>query len=157
MTGTTLPLREFTAAKGAVVHNGKILFLRESGSYVDGSNPGKYDTPGGRLNPGEGWIDGIKREVFEETGLKVETAAPFFTREWRVTRATEEWHIRAVFFAIPMDADQVTLSMDHDHYVWVDPRDAATQIPILPGYDAMLTALQARCPELFQHNQKVAA
>ena len=157
MTGTTLPLREFTAAKGVLVHNGKVLFLRESGSYMDGSNIGKYDVSGGRLNPGEGWIDGINREVFEETGLTVDTALPFFTGEWRVMRATEEWHIRAVFFAIPTDADQVILSIDHDHYMWVDPRDAAAQIPILPGYDAMLTALQARCPALFQHNQKVAA
>ncbi len=157
MMGAPLPLREFVAAKGVVVHNGKVLFLRESGSYIDGSKPGKYDIPGGRLNPGEGWIDGLKREVFEETGLTVDIAVPFWTCDWRVTRPSEEWHIRAVFFAILMNTDQVTLSVDHDHYVWVDPRDAAAQTPILPGYDVMLNELQIRCLNLFQNNQEVAA
>lgn len=157
MTEDIFPLREFTAAKGVLVHNGKVLFLRESGSYVDGSNPGKYDIPGGRLNAGEGWIEGLRREVFEETGLTVDNPIPFWTRDWRVTRTTEAWHVRAVFFVVPVETNQVVLSVDHDHYMWIDPCDVVTQIPILPGYDAMLAALQARLPALFQHNQKLVA
>jgi len=46
---------------------GKMLFLKErtpSGKVY-------YSIPGGRLEPGESEGEGLKREVFEETGLRV--------------------------------------------------------------------------------------
>jgi ADP-ribose pyrophosphatase YjhB (NUDIX family) len=145
-----LPLKEFIAAKGVLVHAGKVLFLRESGSYVEGTNVGKYDVSGGRLNPDETWVDGLRREVAEETGFTVDTAVPFFVRDWRVNRPVERWHIHAVFFAVPVMSPEVILSTDHDHYVWLDPRTAQAHIPLMAGYDAMLGALVERNPGLFR-------
>ncbi|MGE3771084.1 MAG: NUDIX domain-containing protein [Bdellovibrionales bacterium] len=144
---TDLPLRTFIAAKGVLVYNGRVLFLREAGSYVDGANIGKYDVPGGRLNPDEDVLDGLKREVFEETGCAVTAARPFHVLDWRVTRPSEHWHISAIFFAVPVASDVVKLSQDHDDYVWMDLSKPAT-IPIMKNYEAMLNDLRVLCGDM---------
>ncbi len=45
----------------------EVLILKRSEGF---SNPGKYDLPGGKIDPGEQPIDGAIRELFEETGIK---------------------------------------------------------------------------------------
>jgi len=35
---------------------------------------GIWDLPGGRLKSGEGWLEGLAREVFEESGLQIRDA-----------------------------------------------------------------------------------
>ncbi|HEY4477365.1 MAG TPA: NUDIX domain-containing protein [Candidatus Paceibacterota bacterium] len=60
----------FIATKAVIAHDGKILILREAGSYAEGTNMGRYDLPGGRLKPGEHFSEALKREVVEETGVK---------------------------------------------------------------------------------------
>ncbi len=73
----------FAACKAFVNYNGKILILRESGKYEDGTNVGRYDIPGGRVQPGESFDQGLIREIKEETGLDVEIGRPFAVVEWR--------------------------------------------------------------------------
>ena len=61
------------ATKALIVNDeGQMLILREASTYEEGTNVGLYHLPGGRLNPGEAFSDGLKREVDEETGLQVE-------------------------------------------------------------------------------------
>lgn len=111
----------FVALKAFIERDGKILILREAGSYVDGTQIGKYDVPGGRLSPGENFMDGLKREVKEETGLDVAFGTPFHMGEWRPTVRGEEWHIVATFVRCQSLAGDVTLGPDHDRYEWIDP------------------------------------
>ena len=61
----------FIAGKAFIKHNGKILVLRESSKYQDGTQTGKYDVAGGRLKPGENFLEALKREVKEELNLKI--------------------------------------------------------------------------------------
>jgi 8-oxo-dGTP diphosphatase len=143
--------KNFIAAKGVLVHEGRVLFLREAGSYVDGANIGKYDVAGGRLNPGEDIMDGLAREVREETGQSVAGARAFHTLEWSVVRPAEQWHIAATFFAIPAVNDKVQLSQDHDHYVWIDLAQPIT-IPLMKNYATMLEDLRTKCSDLFQRS-----
>ena len=42
----------FVATKAFIRYKDKILILRESVKYDDGSNVGSYDVVGGRVNPG---------------------------------------------------------------------------------------------------------
>lgn len=46
--------------------NNKILLLKKPN--------GRWDLPGGKLESGEVWVDGLAREVREETGLKINKA-----------------------------------------------------------------------------------
>lgn len=104
MSDAQKPVRNFTAAKAFIVYGGRILYLREAGSYIDGSQVGRYDISGGRLNPGEDVMDGLKREVMEETGLTLAEVFPFKEIDWRVDKGAEVWHIHAHFFvAVPSE------------------------------------------------------
>ena len=72
----------FIATKAVIVHEGKILILREAGSYAEGTNMGRYDFPGGRLKPGEHFSQALGREVVEETGLSVQIGNPIAVNEF---------------------------------------------------------------------------
>ena len=113
----------FVATKAFIVHNGKILLLKESSKYSDGSHTGKFDVVGGRVEPGQRFDQSLLREIKEETGLDVTIGRPFFVNEWRTNVRGEEWQIVGTFFECSSDLDKVTLSEDHEEYVWINPED----------------------------------
>ena len=113
----------FAATKAFIVKDGKVLILREASAYKDGSNAGKFDVPGGRVKPGQHFLDSLKREIAEETGMEVKIGRPFFMNEWRPVVKGEAWHIVGTFFECRADSADVQLSEDHESFLWIDPRD----------------------------------
>lgn len=113
----------FAATKAFIVHKGKVLLLRESGKYKDGTNVGRYDVVGGRVEPGQRFDESLLREIKEETGLEVKVGRPFFVNEWRPVVRGEQWQIVGTFFECFAKSDDVVLSADHDEYVWINPQD----------------------------------
>lgn len=129
----------FVATKAFIVHDGKILLLRESTQYQEGSNAGRYDIPGGRVQPGERFDEGLAREIFEETGLTTRIGKPFFVNEWRPTVKGEPWQIVGIFFECQAATDNVVLSEDHDDFLWIEPTslNELNTIPNLrPAFEA---------------------
>jgi len=61
----------FVATKAFIVYNNKVLILRESIKYQEGTNHGKYDVVGGRVKPGQRFDESLLREIKEETGLEI--------------------------------------------------------------------------------------
>ncbi len=114
----------FTALKAAIVYEGKILLLQESAAYADGTNRGRWELPGGRLQPGEHFADGLRREVKEETGLDITIDRPYMLGEWWPHVRGEQWQIVATFVLCAAKNDQVILGEEHEEYVWIDPREA---------------------------------
>lgn len=112
----------FVATKAIVLFEGKALLLRESSKYEDGQHVGKYDVPGGRLNEDEDFMPGLLREIREETGLEVTVKRPFHMTNFRPIVDGEEWNICATFFECEAKSNTVTLSKDHDEYIWIDPK-----------------------------------
>lgn len=131
----------FIATKAFIVNNGKVLVLRESTQYSDGSNAGRFDVPGGRLKPGEHFEEALKREVKEETGLEVTIGKPVYVGEWRPTVKGEHWQIVGVFFLCESAATDVTLSEDHVEALWIHPGEAST-INIIDNLKQAFEALQ---------------
>ena len=113
----------FIATKAVIVHEGKILILREAGSYAEGTNMGRYDFPGGRLKPGEHFSQALGREVVEETGLSVQIGNPIAVNEWRPIVRGKQWQIVGIFFECYALSAKVIVSTDHDAYEWIDPRE----------------------------------
>ena len=113
----------FVAMKAFIVNNGKVLILRESSKYKDGSNNKKYDVAGGRIEPGQRFDESLLREIKEETGLEIKIGKPFFVDEWRPFVNEEQWQIVGTFFECLSDSDKVELSEDHDDYQWIDPKE----------------------------------
>lgn len=118
-----MEIKLFTAVKAFIVYNNKILILKESLQYQDGSNIGKYDVVGGRVKPGQRFDESLLREIKEETGLDVRIGKPFFVNEWRPVVKGEHWQIIGTFFECSTDSDKVILSEDHDGFQWIDPSD----------------------------------
>lgn len=116
--------KNFTATKAFIIQNNKVLILRESSRYKDGSNEGKYDLPGGRIEPGQNFLVSLKREILEETGLnQIEIVKPFHVGEWRPIVRGENWQIIGIFFECTTNQTNVNLSGDHDYYEWINPQD----------------------------------
>jgi 8-oxo-dGTP diphosphatase len=113
----------FVAGKALISHNGKILLLQESTKYVEGTQAGKFDVVGGRITPGEKFEEGLIREIFEETGLKVKIGKPFFVNESWPTIKGVKCQIIRVFFEAFSQSEKVTLGEDHENYVWLEPKD----------------------------------
>jgi 8-oxo-dGTP diphosphatase len=134
------------AAKALIVNSdGKILILREAAEYADGTNTGKYHMPGGRLEKGETYWDGLAREVMEETGLTVNPQYPLHIDEWRPVIRNIPHHIIAVFALCKLEGmGQVRTSSEHDEALWVDPLKAK-DYALLPAEAKALQAYVERC------------
>lgn len=127
----------FFATKAIIDFQGKILILREASTNPDGTNTGKYDLPGGRLEPGEHPNEALKREVFEETGLEITIGKPMALGEWRPMVRGKQWQIVAVYMACTTNSPDVTLSHEHDEYKWV----AKEELHLYPLMDNIKTIL----------------
>ena len=120
-----MSIKFFFATKAFIVNKDhKILILRESEKYIDGVNQSKYDIVGGRLTPGEHFLDALKREVFEETGIEdITVGKPFFVNEWGPVVKGEQWQIVGTFFECFTNTYDIKISEDHDAYEWIDPKE----------------------------------
>jgi 8-oxo-dGTP diphosphatase len=118
-----MEVKLWVATKAFINYKGKILILRESKKYDDGTNASKYDVVGGRVQPGQRFDESLLREIMEETGLKAKIGKPFHVGEWRPVVRGEQWQIVGTFFECYVDSDKVILSVDHDEFLWIDPKE----------------------------------
>ncbi len=104
------------AARGVLRRaDGAILLVRRApGSTF---NPGRWELPGGKMQPGERLDDALAREVLEETGLRVRGAWPF-----HVTHFVKApfWVTSVAFVCAGFDGE-VVLSPEHDAHAWMSP------------------------------------
>lgn len=111
------------AGKAVIAYQGKVLIVREATGYKTGTQHGNYDVVGGRIKPGEHLEIGLRREAREECGLDITIGEPFFVNESWPTIQGQSNQIIRVFFRCTASSDAVTLSPDHDQYLWIDPSE----------------------------------
>jgi 8-oxo-dGTP diphosphatase len=134
------PMAQRIAAKAVMTNDeGKVLILREASTYEEGTNVGKYGLPGGRINPGEVFLDGLRREVDEETGLEVEVVRPVHVDEWRPVIKGTPTQIVGVFMLCEAAGSTVRLSDEHDDYKWIEPGE----VEDYPLMEAEMRAIRA--------------
>jgi 8-oxo-dGTP diphosphatase len=113
------------AAKALIINDeGKVLVLREPAKDNPGSQDGLYGSVGGRMDVDEDYYTALHREVFEETGLKIEPLDPIHISEWHPTIKGVKCHIVGIFTVCRAKTNEVKLSFEHDDYKWIDPKDA---------------------------------
>ena len=101
-------------------HAGRCLLLKRSLSSK--GNPGKWEFPGGKIDPGESFDEALLREVVEETGLTISIQGAAGTAE------SEAPTVRVVYLILEgrVESGEVRLSEEHDDHVWVDPGQLLT-------------------------------
>lgn len=94
---------------------GRCLLLKRS--MTSKGNPGKWDLPGGKAGVGETLDEAARREVIEETGLRIEIG--------RVLGAAEsESPIARIAYLILEGralSGEIRLSKEHEEFAWVTP------------------------------------
>jgi 8-oxo-dGTP diphosphatase len=122
----------FVAAKALIVRDGRILLLRQSPDYADSvrAKDGKWDVPGGRIEPEEEVLAGLAREVKEESGLDVSPVRLAGIRDGFPEIRGEICHVVRIYFLCDDTEGDVILSGDHDAYNWTDPEDIGGKTPL---------------------------
>jgi 8-oxo-dGTP diphosphatase len=109
--------RTLRVARALVESDGCVLLVRRA---AWDSLPGQWELPGGKVDRGERVLQGLAREVEEETGLMFTDARQVSTREMISPRGT---HVREHIYAGGA-IGTVTLSHEHDAFAWVqDPSE----------------------------------
>jgi 8-oxo-dGTP diphosphatase len=104
----------------AVILNNKkeilILLLKATKKYPKE----KWMLPGGRLGIDDQPEQGLKREIFEETGLKVKVITPCHTARW----GSENPPKYVVFYLCKlMGSQKIRLNHEHIDYKWISFKD----------------------------------
>jgi 8-oxo-dGTP diphosphatase len=99
-----------------IVRDGAVLLLRRA---PHDSFPGIFELPSGGVEPGEEILEGLSREVDEETGLRVVTIVAFAGSFDYRNQAGEM--ARQFNFAVEVDAGEARLDpREHDQLIWVE-------------------------------------
>lgn len=135
-------MKLFVACKALIVNSeGNFLIIRESGTYEEGTNLGRWDVPGGRIQVEETLAEGLKREVLEEVGLEVVSGSLLSVSENFPNIKGETVHIIRLYYQCQAQTDKVTLSIDHDSFVWIDP-DENSQYDLIEGVGEALKSFK---------------
>lgn len=129
-----------SVAMKAVIFNdeGKVLVVREALDHDTNTKAGLFGLVGGRIEPGENHIDGLKREVNEEVRLSIEPLFPVLTGEWHPEIKGVKHQIIAFFMACKIIGEQeVVLSEEHDKFLWVSQEDLEEIGMMVPDIDAV--------------------
>ncbi len=115
------------AMKAAIFNDrNQLLILNVSKNHYNEPTRGKWDLPGGKVKPDEPFMDGFRREVFEETGIEdFEVVKPFAVHEWWSMIKGVKTHIVATFFICRVKSvDSINLSVnEYDDYAWISAQD----------------------------------
>lgn len=116
--------KKFVANKALIVNaEGKILLLRDAGVGDHANAKGQWDVPGGRMEANETPQEALMREVHEEIGLEIDPALaqPFHVGLWGVGGDIVNNPVIGIFYIVPIEQTEVTLSAEHSEMIWVDP------------------------------------
>lgn len=98
--------------KAMIQEGGKFLILKRSPDAH--TYPNHWDFPGGRLESGEDIKEGLEREVFEETGLKVNVKEPVFVFK----EMSNNHYAVFIIYLCKKISGEVKISHEHTDFKW---------------------------------------
>lgn len=112
-------IRNFAlTVKAIIVKDNKFLLLHKSSDEMKKTKINKYnpwDLPGGSIQFFEKSIDGLHREVKEETGLDIKIIKPIGIYD----AIKPHLHMTILTFLCEYKKGIVSLSREHDSYTWL--------------------------------------
>lgn len=102
---------------------------------------GRWEFPGGKVEPGESPVEGVHRELREELGVTVELGAELVAPTdggWEITPR----HLMRVWWAVLADGDPRPL-VEHDELRWLGVGEL-WDVPWLDGDVEIVRRIEAR-------------
>jgi ADP-ribose pyrophosphatase YjhB (NUDIX family) len=144
LSSRSYPDRPFLAVSAAIIRDGRVLIVRRAATPM----LGLYTLPGGVVEAGETLDEAVRREIEEETALKIEPVALagyrdaiFRDRENRVER-----HFVIMAFAARLVSGEVRLNGELGDYRWLKPEELAS-LKTTEGLAEIVDAAFARMAE----------
>lgn len=133
----TTDLKHIKVAVGLVIDSsGKILIGQRLSPL---QFKGKWEFPGGKIEPFESTADALKRELKEETGLDVRNSIPYMLFTYEYPQQTVELRFRKVY-----DFDGTASSLTHQKIRWVEV-DELHFYDMLDANVNVIVSLQQEC------------
>lgn len=110
----------------AIIQNLKGEYLLCKMSKNRGVFPGQWGLPGGGIDPNENMYDALKREIFEELGITLDSASPWsFNDDKRIKtypdKSAEKLYMIYLMFDCVTSNTSIKLNAEFDEYAWVSP------------------------------------
>jgi 8-oxo-dGTP pyrophosphatase MutT (NUDIX family) len=111
----------------------KILLLHRQDGKAEGN---RWGIPGGKLNSGEPVIEAIVREVFEETGIKLDSNKIHNIGKVYIRVPNFDFEYHMVDYVEPIESPGLVKInfKEHKGFTWVTPADALT-LPLITDED----------------------
>jgi 8-oxo-dGTP diphosphatase len=121
----TEQIGRFIVSMGAIIEHkqtGKLLILKRS--VIKDFSAGIWEYVTGRLHQFEEPLDGLRREISEESGLEVEIIKPINTFHVFRGEKTAEKEVVGIMYWCRTDSQDVVVSEEHSEFKWVTPEEA---------------------------------
>jgi 8-oxo-dGTP diphosphatase len=135
-------MKLYIGTKALIVRNGQVLVIREA-QYDEGTEEGKWDVPGGRIQPEKSLHEGLRREIREESGLEVVPGEVLGVFETFPVIKGEPCHIVRIYYRCTSAAGEVLIGSDHDAFEWIDPV-AYTPRPFVSDIELLLEKIASK-------------
>ena len=131
LSGREYPERPLVGVGGVVIASGRALLVRRGGPPLEG----QWSIPGGMLEVGETLLEGVRRELLEETGIEVRVGAliEVFERINVDQDGKTRYHFVVLDYLCEAVGGQARAGSDVSDVAWASPSELA-------GYSVSETA-----------------
>lgn len=138
--------RELRVVRAAIMDDDRVLLMQRAKD--DSYRPGAWELPGGKIDSGERPIDALKREISEETGLRIKKYPLFILGERNeILDGKNAGRVYVgLFYAAKRLGGGLTVSDEHNDARWVYLDRAMSYGSLAPEMVRALSAVSlARC------------